>query len=126
VLVAPRTDSTGSHLLKLNDRYLFATPGTPQGSAVRFVNVLASKETVDVYYTRTVGDTLAVNNLRFRRESAFVTVPTGGSTTFYVSRYTSRDSVGTPVTIVGEPNRQYTVLVHDSLSRVAVTRVEDN
>lgn len=127
ILVAPRVDSTGSHFLRLYDRYTFASPGVRDSAVVRFVNVVVGREDVDIYRIRTTGgDFVAVNNLRFRRESAFLTVPAGQSATFFVSRAASRDSLGTPVTIVGASNKQYTVVVHDSLSRVGTVRVEDN
>jgi len=130
VLVVPRDPVTQVRFLKLSERSVNATPGQADSARVRFVNCVASRDTIDVRRDSSSRLSLsnpAVNDLRFGRVSSFLKIPKDSTMRFWVTQYNSTVAPGADtITIVGASNKEYTVVAFDSLSRARFVRFDDD
>ncbi len=127
VVVLPKRAAADARLLQIVERNTFRLPGIADSARVRFVNCVASKDTVDVWRIRgTSAPGVGNDNLRYATLSGFVHVPRDSTWRFYVTRYSgSTASISDTVSVVGASNKQYTIVLCDSLTRVKVFRFED-
>ena len=127
LVVMPKRANADTRLLQIVERNTFRAPGIADSARVRFVNCIASKDTVDVWRIRgTSSPAIGNDNLRYAVVSGFTSVPRDSTWRFYVTRYTgSAASLGDTVTVVGASNKQYTIVLCDSLARVKVLNIED-
>ena len=129
VIVVPRDSVAKIRFIKLSDRYVFAAPGKSDTTLIRFLNVNASRDTVDVvqFKSSSPSRTVVVDNLRFGKVSSFLKVAKDTTVSFYVTKYNSTVASGTDtITVTGASNTQYTVIANDSLSRVGFKLFQDN
>lgn len=130
VLVVPRDPLTQVRFLKLSERYVYATPGQADSALVRFVNCVASRDTIDVRRDSSSRVNLsnpAADNLRFGRVSSFIKIPKDSTIRFWVTKYNSTAARGTDtISVVGASNKEYTVVAYDSLTRARFVRFDDN
>jgi hypothetical protein len=127
IIVMPKRAAADSRLFQMVERNTFRSPGITDSARVRFVNCIASKDTVDVWRIRgTAAPGIGTDNLRYAVSTAFVNVPRDSTWRFFVTRYTgSTAGLGDTVTVVGASNKQYTIVLCDSLARVKVLKIED-
>lgn len=133
LIVMPRRAAADTRILQIGERSTFQTPGIADSARVRFANCLTTKDTVDVWRIRgTSVPGIVSNDLRYPRvpldprTSVFVNVPKDSTWRFYITRYTgSTAGIGDTVRVVGASNKQFTVVLYDSLSRIKVLKLED-
>lgn len=133
LIVLPRRAVADIRILQIGERSTFQTPGIADSARVRFANCLTTKDTVDVWRIRgSSAPGIVSNNLRYPRTpldprtSAFVNVPKDSTWRFYITRYTgSTAGIGDTVRVVGASNKQFTVVLYDSLARMKVLTLED-